>query len=170
MKRRLYFLLPSVDSARHTANDLLMARVDDRQMHFLAKRGTDLRELPEANFAQKSDMVHGAELGLAIGGACGVLIGVLIVFWPPEGVTLQMVAILVTTLLGAVIGAWISSLIGASIPNSRLKRFVADIEQGKILMMVDVPRHRIDEVDELVRRRHPEAAAHGFDAHIPAFP
>src|SRR5438552_2571485 len=36
MRRRLYFLLPDVESARHTADDLLLARVEDRHMHFLA--------------------------------------------------------------------------------------------------------------------------------------
>lgn len=170
MKRRLYFLLPSVHSARQTANDLLMARVEDRHMHFLARRGTDLGELHEASFAQKSDMVHGAELGLAVGGACGLIIGVMMVLWPPEGVTLQLVAVLVATLLGAVIGAWISSLVGASVPNSRLKAFASEIEKGQILLMVDVPRKRIEEIRELVSRTHPEAVPRGFAAHVPAFP
>ena len=63
MRRRLYFLLPSVDSARRVANDLLLARVEDRYMRFLARRGTDLGDLHEASYAQKSDIVHGAEPG-----------------------------------------------------------------------------------------------------------
>jgi hypothetical protein len=40
MRRRLYFVLPDVDSARRTADDLLLARVEDRHMRFLARRGT----------------------------------------------------------------------------------------------------------------------------------
>src|SRR5688500_11184033 len=32
MRRRLYFLLPDVESARRTADDLLLARVEDRHM------------------------------------------------------------------------------------------------------------------------------------------
>ena len=42
MRRRLYFLLPDLGSAIRTANDLLLARVEDRSMHFLAKRGMSL--------------------------------------------------------------------------------------------------------------------------------
>jgi hypothetical protein len=49
MRRRLYFLLPDVVSARQTVADLLLARIEDRHMRVLAKRGTDLGELHEAS-------------------------------------------------------------------------------------------------------------------------
>jgi hypothetical protein len=42
MRRRLYFLLPDVESSKLTADDLLLARVEDRHMRFLSKRGTAL--------------------------------------------------------------------------------------------------------------------------------
>lgn len=170
MRRRLYFLLPSVDSARQTADDLLLARVGDRHMHFLARRGTDLGELHEATQLQKSDLAHGAELGLGIGAACGLVAGVLVVILPPGGVSLQLIAVVLFTLGGAAMGAWVSSLVGASVPNSRLKAFAGDIEQGKILLMVDTEYGRIDEIGNLVRRRHPEAEPFGIEPTVPAFP
>ena len=68
MRRRLYFLLPDLESARRTADDLLLARVDDRHMRFLARRGSDLGDLHEANYLQKTDMTHGASVGFALGG------------------------------------------------------------------------------------------------------
>ena len=49
MTHRLYFALPDVASARQLADDLLPARVEDRRMHFLAKRGTDLGALHDAS-------------------------------------------------------------------------------------------------------------------------
>ncbi len=45
MTHRLFFVLPDVTSARQMADDLLLARVEDRRMHFLAKRDTDLGAL-----------------------------------------------------------------------------------------------------------------------------
>ena len=137
MRRRLYFLLPDLGSAIRTANDLLLARVEDGSMHFLAKRGMSLGELHEANALQKSDAVHGAELGFVI---------------------------------GAVFGAWAASLVALSVPNTRLKPFQKDIDAGKILLMVDVPPSRIEELKELVSRRHPEATTHGIEPTLPAFP
>ena len=58
MRHRLYFVLPDLASAIRTANDLLLARVEDRHMHFLGRRGMSLGELHEASYLQKSDLRH----------------------------------------------------------------------------------------------------------------
>jgi len=170
MRRRLYFLLPDLGSAIQTANDLLLARVEDRHMHFLARRGTSLGNLREANYLQKSDAVHGAELGFVVGGVGGFLIGIYIYLTPPEGVALQLVTVLISTMIGALFGTWAASLVAMSVPNSRLKPFQKDIDAGKILLMVDVPPSRIEEIQDLVHRRHPEATDHGVEPTLPAFP
>jgi hypothetical protein len=170
MRRRLYFLLPDVESARRTADDLLLARVEDRQMQFLARRGTDLGELHEASYLQKTDLVHGAGTGLALGGILGVLLGLVIVHYPPQGTEPQMVVILVTTLVGALLGAWISSMVGAAVPNSRLKQFQGEIDAGKVLVIVDVPYASVERIRNLVLQRHPEALPGGQESRFPAFP
>ncbi len=170
MRRRLYFLLPNVASARKMLDDLLLARIEERHIRFLARRGTLPPDLPEATVFQKTDLVHGAELGMAIGGVAGVLGGLVVVFFPPEGVSLQLVTILVTALLGALFGAWVASLAASAVPNSRLKPFEKDIEAGKVLMIVDVPFRRTHEIMELVHRTHPEASDHGVEPTFPAFP
>jgi hypothetical protein len=170
MRRRLYFLLPDVASARLTANDLLLARVEDRHMRFLAKRGTDLGELHEASYVQKTDLMHGAGIGLGIGGVGGLLLGLLIITYPPEGTNPQLVAVLVAAVVGAALGAWISSMVAASVPNSRLKQFQSEIDNGKILLMVDVPYGQIAQIREVVVGRHPEAVPGGQETRFPAFP
>ena len=40
MRRRLYFVLPDVQSARTLLNDMLLARIECRHIHYLASRGT----------------------------------------------------------------------------------------------------------------------------------
>ena len=162
-KRRLYYLLPDVASARDMLNELLLARIEERRMHFLANRGALPPELPEANVLQKTDIVHGAQLGMVIGGGAGTVGGLLVVLFPPRGAPLQFVTVLIAALLGALFGAWASSLAASAVPNSQLARFAHDLEQGKVLMMVDVPMRRIAEINELVRRRHPEAIPSGFE-------
>jgi len=170
MRRRLYFLLPDLGCATQTANDLLLARVEDRHMRFLARRGMSLGKLHECNYLQKSDAVHGAELGFVLGGMGGFLIGIYVYLTPPEGVTLQLVTVLIGTVIGAMFGAWAASLVAMSVPNSRLRPFQKEIEAGKILLMVDVPPSRIEEIQDLVHRCHPEATAHGIEPTLPAFP
>ena len=170
MRSRLYFLLPDVASARATANDLLLARIEDRHMHFLAPRGTDLGELHEANFLYKTDLVHGAGIGLMVGSFGGLALGVFVFLMPPEGVTLQLVTILITTVIAALLGAWIASLAGTQVPNSRLNVFKDDIAHGKILLIVDVPSRRAEWLRELILKRHPEVSAKDMESSTLAFP
>ena len=170
MRRRLYFVLPDFGSAIRTANDLLLARIDDRYMHFLAKRGMSLGELHEANYFQKSDLRHSLQIGFMLGGCAGFLVGIYIYMTPPEGMNLQLITILIATVVGAVFGAWAASMIGISTPNTALKRFEAEIGEGRVLLMVDVPKDRVAEIQELVHRSHPEASDHGLEPTIPAVP
>ena len=119
---------------------------------------------------QKTDVAHGAELGLVIGGLGGALVGTAVVFIPLLGGSPPLVTILLTALGGAVFGAWVSRMIASSTPNSRLAMFGKDFDEGPILMMVDVPARRVDEIRNLVVKRHPEAAQYGIEPAIPAFP
>jgi hypothetical protein len=166
----MYLTLPDVPSARALANDLLLARIEDRHMHFLARRGTPLGDLHEASYIQKSDAVHGAVTGFLTGGVMGVIVGALLVNFPPGGVTLQFVTVLIAALVGSVLGAWVATMVGLQIPNSRLKAFENEIADGKILLMLDVPGSRYQEVHDVIARTHPEAVDRGSEPSIPAFP
>ena len=100
MRLRMYVTLPDVTSAKKLADDLLLARIEDKRMHFLASRGTDLGELHEASYLQKTDAVHGAFVGLVAGGLLGIVGGLLLVYFPPQGGTLPLVTVLITSVIG----------------------------------------------------------------------
>jgi hypothetical protein len=80
------------------------------------------------------------------------------------------VAVLIAAIVGGVLGAWMSSMAAAAVPNSRLKQFQDDIERGKVLAMVDVPYGRVGQIRDLVLTRHPEAVPGGQETRFPAFP
>jgi len=61
-------------------------------------------------------------------------------------------------------------MIGISTPSNRLKRFQSSIEQGQILLMVDVPNSRVDDIEARLEALHPEARLEGVEPNIPAFP
>jgi hypothetical protein len=170
MRRRLYFMLPDVRSARSLLDDLLLARIEERHMHFFAKDGMLLPDMPEANFFQKTDIVQGAELGMLAGGCAGLVAGIFLVWFPMEGIQLQSIAILATAIGGALFGGWASSMVAAAVPSSRLKSFIDGIERGQVLLMVDVPFTKVETIESLVGQRHPEAVFGGVEPHIPVFP
>ncbi len=170
MRRRLYWLLPDLLSARRTMDDLLLARIADSHIHFVAADGTDMSGLHAANVLQTSDVIPAAQSGLLIGGAVGMLAGIAAAMYPIVGDGPQWGVIGVLGIVGGLFGAWSSSMLGSSAPNRRLKRFEQAIAQGQILLMVDVPRSRIEEIEALLQSRHAEGHFEGVEPHIPAFP
>jgi len=170
MRRRLYFVLPDVDTAETIEKELLLAKIDDPHIHFLAKDGINMGSLHIANLLQRSDLLHGIAIGMIAGGLTGALAGVALSFFPEVGSAIGMGGILILAVVCAMIGSWISGMIAVSIPNSRLKRFQPAIDRGEILLMVDVPMRRVSEIRELITTHHPEAKNKGQEAQIPAFP
>ena len=167
--KRIYFLAPSIKITKKIVNDLLLARVDQGHIHVLAKRNTPLGDLPEASFLQKSDFIPALERGVAVGGLTGVLLGLIVMAFPGE-LVVGGGLILATALAGAGFGAWVSSMVGSSIGNRQIERFAVDIENGKFLMMVDVPSKRVEDIEQLVKERYPEAVCEGTEPTMPAFP
>lgn len=78
--------------------------------------------------------------------------------------------VLATCLVGAILGGWCAGVIGADVANTELRAFRDAIEHGKVLMIVDIPKSRVEEISRMVERRHPEADMRGIEPTIPAFP
>lgn len=167
--RRIYFLVPDLEITRKIVDELLLARVDERHIHVLARRGTPLEDLPEASFVQKTDFLPALEQGLAVGGVTGMLAG-LVAIALPTGLVLGGGAVLAVSLVGAGLGAWWSSMIGAGVGNRRLKEHEEALERGEVLVMVDVQKDKVQKIEDLVKQHHPEAECKGVDPTIPAFP
>lgn len=171
VRRRLYWILPDTTSARRVADDMLLARVEERHLHFVARAGTDMSGLHPANVLQTSDLVRSAEVGLVLGCLSGGVLGTLFaLFYPIVGDSTDWGLLGLFAIIGGLFGAWSSSMIGASVPSLRLRRFQPQIEAGQILLMVDVPRSRVAHVEARLQALHPEASPMGREPGIPAFP
>lgn len=155
--KRLYFLVPTVASAEAIVTELKTEGVTEDDIHVLAKQAEALEHLPEASLAQHSDIWAALQRGVAVGGTTGLLAGLAALAFPPAGIVIGGGAVFLSTALGASIGAWAASLIGVSVPNTHLQEYEAAIEQGQILMLVDVPDSRVDPIREIIIGHHPEA-------------
>lgn len=164
MNRRLYFMLPDTEHAHVMMNDLLLARFDANRIHFLAKPGTPMGDLPEATISERTDLIDGWEIGMGLGALLGLAAGLITIIIPTWWYTKPVPVIptvLICTLIGVLAGGFWTALVASTIPNARLKRFEQQIDQGKVLMIVLVPFHRVKEVRKLVAKKHPEAAYRG---------
>ncbi|KQX29848.1 hypothetical protein [Variovorax sp. Root434] len=170
MKRRIYWLMPDLASARRAMDDLVRARVDVARIHFAGPEGMDMAGLHAANVWQTSDVVHAAKTGWAVGSACGIVVGLLAaLMFPIFGDDPEWEVAVLVAVVGGVVGTWSASMIGISIPSPRLQRFEGAIAQGQILLMVDLPRSRMRDIEALLQSAHPEARFEGEEPRIPAF-
>lgn len=171
MRRRIYWVIPDLASARRTMHDLVQARVDTAHIHFAGPQDMDMTGLHAANVWQTSDLVHAAETGLVLGAAVGSVAGLATaLLFPVVGDAPQWEMAALLAVMGGVVGAWSSSMVGISIPSPRLQRFEGAIQQGQILLMVDLPRPRVQEIEALLQSAHPEARFEGEERLAPTFP
>jgi uncharacterized membrane protein YeaQ/YmgE (transglycosylase-associated protein family) len=169
MRRRLYFMLPNIPSARSLLDELLLARIEERYIHFYAKEGSLPNDMPEANFLQKTDLLHGLEVGIIIGAFSGLIAGAIFMMFPPDGLQLQILFLFAATVIGALFGSWVSGAAAASIPSSHLVQFEDGIRHGQVLLIIDLPYQRIKEIESMIKTKHPEINYAGEEKHIPVF-
>lgn len=170
MNRRLYFLMPDIQSAQVVHNELLLARIPETQMHVITRADINNHDLPPSNLLQRTDIIHATQMGGAVGGILGAIFSSFMVLMGWAATGLEGLTVLSTSLAGIFIGAVSASMIGINIPNTHHKAFMGEIEKGQVLYIVDIPVQRVEEIEQLVSSHHPEAKMKGIDPTIPAFP
>ena len=170
MMRRIYFLVPDIATTKRIVDELLLSRIEERHIHVIAKPGTPLEDLPEANLLQKSDFIPAVEHGLALGGSAGILAGLVAIALPATVPVIAGGILLATTLAGAGVGAWAGGMVGMSYDSSRIKQFEDAIEAGKLLVLADVPKDRVDQIEARVKLHLPQVEIEGTEPAIPSFP
>jgi len=168
--RRIYFVVPDVSMAKRIVDELLLARIEERHLHVLAKRGTPLEDLPEASLLQRSDFIPAVQRGLALGGATGMLAGLVALALPAAPLVIAGGVLLAASLAGAGVGAWLGGMVGMNVGNTRLRQFADEIEKGALLVIADVPRDRVEEIEGRVRTHLPAVEIGGTEPTVPPFP
>jgi uncharacterized membrane protein len=158
VRRRLYFMLPDAAHCKQLVAELQKAGITERNIHVVARDDIPLEGLHKASVLQKTELVHGLELGAGVGGIAGMLGGILAVTFPPAGIILGAGALIVaTTLAGASFGSIVSALIARDIPNHELEIFQTAVAAGQILLIFDIPANKVDEMIQLIKTTHREA-------------
>ncbi|SET36846.1 hypothetical protein SAMN05216326_12316 [Nitrosomonas marina] len=168
--RRIYFLVPNISVTKKIVDELLLAKIEEKHIHVIAKRGTPLEDLPEASLLQKSDFIPAVEQGVALGGATGLLAGLVAVALPPASTVVAGGVLLATTLAGAGVGSWLGGMVGMNVGNRRIKEFEDAIEAGEFLVLADVAPERVDQIEALIKQHIPQVEVEKTEPRIPAFP
>ena len=156
MERRLYFLFPDRERARATLADLESAGLERHQMHLVASP-EDARDFQReeriARLAWRINLGLFAVAGLAL----------LILLW--QGQLLWALLPLALMLTSFLLGERFTHL-----PDVQMEEFRDALHHGEVLLLVDVPRDRVAEVEHRVSGRHPEAVPGGSRWHTDLLP
>ena len=158
MRPHLKFLLPDIKTANQASEALLLARIEDKNISFLAKPGVNLGKLRPASAVESTNVVNEAQRGILIGGVIGLLIGLYMHYFQPwitESMNVHwMVIVGALTVFGATISAVGAAIFGTNFFNDDLKNYESKIEQGAILMIVTAPFQRSNEIRKIVSKLH----------------
>ena len=158
MRPKLKFLLPDIKTANQAAQSLLLARIDNKNICFLAKPGTDLGQLQAASTIESTNIINDGERGILIGAAIGLLGGLYMHYFQPWITTSMGVhwatIIVITTIIGAVASAIGAAVFGVNMFNTDLNKYKDKIDGGTILMIVTAPFQRSNEIRKIVSKLH----------------
>jgi hypothetical protein len=160
--KRLCILSPDLEHARQVVDDLKGGGVPEKYIYALAKYGVDLEDLPDAG-PEADDFLPAYKRGLELGGTAGLLVGLTAMAFPPGGIVVGGGLVLLIGLWGAGVGGLLTGLAGAAFPSSRLSEFESAIDEGRILIMADVPKEAVEKYEALIRKLDPKVSVEGIE-------
>jgi len=135
MKTKHVYLVQTLDQAAHAVGAARSAGIGDDGIALIARHDIELDAIPEGMLDARTDFMPAAVKGAAMGGATGLVAGLIAVAIPPIGMTLAGAAAVAA--VGALAGTWSSALMGSALPDPVRRKFEAEIESGRILVVID---------------------------------
>jgi hypothetical protein len=158
MNIKLEFLLPNLQSAQQIRKALLMASIEDKNIHFLANEDVKLGDLIPTTAFEGGNVMHEGERGLTYGMGLGLLAGLYVVFFP-HWITLSpswytdaswYVVLAICILAGSIFFGLGAAILGANIYNTDLNQYKSRIVLGEILAIISTPIHKANKIRQLV--------------------
>lgn len=148
MKTRHVFVTTGIPAAHAAMGAARAHGIEDDDLSLIARHDIELEGIPDERKQVTMDFVPAALRGTIGGGAAGLLAGLVALAIPPLGVTLAGAGAI--ALLGAMVGTWSSALVGASIPDEVRRTFEREIEEGRILLVIDGEERLLPEAEAAI--------------------
>lgn len=158
--QRLYFLSPGLEPTVRIAHELEELGLTKNDVHVMGRSWKALEErgVNSATLLQTSDVANAATRGLKLGVPLGLVLGVIVYFVLDfSGVWSFLGSLVGMGVFGGLFGLWTSSMIGVSVRDVKIDKYRRQLDyEDAYLIMVDVPQVRERDIEEAIRRHHPE--------------
>lgn len=164
----LYYLAPTIVSAKQISDDLRDAGINDWFFHIISKDEAGLKneKLHSSNYFETLDLIRDGVIGANIGFIIGVIAAALLMAFEPFGPDRPMIIYILFAAFVTLFGAWVGGLTGIDSENSKLRRFHDDIEAGKYLILIYARKAHEETVRNMMKEKHKEARLVGVDRHF----
>lgn len=135
MKTRHVYSTTGMDMVKEGMKIARQSGIAHGDISLIARDDIELETIPEERKVVTNDFYPAAARGAAIGGASGLLAGLVAVAIAPIGLTLAGAGAM--ALIGASMGAWASALAGSAVPDPVRRKFEGEIKEGRILLVLD---------------------------------
>ena len=164
MLRRLFFLFPDEKHAQRVVDQLVNNKIPKRRIYAITHN--KFTTLPKATERQKRDSAFRLEsfiwnMNLVIFAIALIMLVVSLATGEIIWSAVAFSVMLVTFIAG--------EQFIVHVPNVHLTEFTDALSHGDILLMVDVPKNRVAEIEHFVHHRYPEAVVGGVGWSIDAF-
>lgn len=135
MKHRRVFSTLDLSTAKTAIVTARSVGIDDAAIALVAKDDVEIHSISSGRLDPRTDTTPAAMRGIVCGALVGTIAGGIAHFVPSLRITLGETVFVV--LIGAMIGAWSSALMGSTIPNEVRRHFKDEIDQGRVLVVID---------------------------------
>jgi hypothetical protein len=135
--KRYIYAFDSTDSARSAVTELRACGIDEKCISLIARADIQLEKIPDRFLDASTDFMPALGRGAAFGGLAGMFAGIIAMAIPPLGIAIGGSVLLGFFAGGALLGAWTSALVGASVPNEIRRKFEDEIKAGRTLLVID---------------------------------
>jgi hypothetical protein len=162
---QVYMMSDEPNVVAQVARELVSDGVDAGRMRVFSAQPERAAELPVKLVRYRSPPANMA-YGTLLGAAGGAVLGLPLMLFGGVGVASLLAIIVAVAAGGALSRLWFGHGLGGA-----LSRLDAALRQGQLLMVIELDKARVAEVEQAITSRHPQVAVLGTDVEgTPPFP
>lgn len=155
---RIYLIVPNIEKTAEILKNLWERKTMVDGIHIVVKDFDQVgtKQLLESGLFKTTDVAGALLRGAISGGLLGMIVGFILTRYPPEEFSFGIGSTIALSIFGTLFGAWASSLIGVSILNPTVEKIKKATEAGSLIMLIDLPKSKENEVTSFIKSYYPE--------------